>query len=91
MSTISVEVMVIIGNTATAITNPCNVFYDSEVLAIIHRSKIQSTGLVSTTVWGWRGKRSSIGKREERKLQDLAKRYGTSLVGGLTNDFQDAH
>jgi|ERR1700722_4491636 len=78
--TISVEVMVITSGTATTLARDFNVFYDSEVLAIIHRSKINTTALVSTTVWGWRGKRSKVGEREERKLQDLAKRYGTVLV-----------
>jgi hypothetical protein len=78
--TISVEVMVIIGNSATTVKHDYDVFYDSEVLAIIHRSKAKSTGLVSTTVWGWQGKRSKVGEREERKLHELAKRYGTVLV-----------
>jgi len=32
--------------------------------------------LATTAVWVWRGKRSQVGEREERKLQELAKRYG---------------
>lgn len=68
------------GNTATVIPRDTNVFYDTEVLGIIHRSKAISSGLVSTAVWVWRGKRSQAGEREERKLQELAKRYGTVLV-----------
>ena len=31
-------------------------------------------------VWAWHGARCQIGEREERKLQELAKRYGTALV-----------
>jgi hypothetical protein len=78
--TISVDVMTITGTTATAVSREPNVFYDTEVLAIIHRSKSKSSGLVATTVWGWRGKKCHFGEREERKLQDLSKRYGTSIV-----------
>jgi hypothetical protein len=79
--TISVEVMVIANGAATTLTRDYNVFYDSEMLAIIHRSKSKLSGLVSTTVLGWRGKRSKVGEREERKVQDLVKRYSTVLVG----------
>ena len=78
--TVSVEVLVITGSTATALTRDVNVFYESEVLAIIHRSKSKSSGLVATAVFAWWGMRSQVGEREQRKLQDLAKRYGTSLV-----------
>ncbi|KAH9945670.1 hypothetical protein B0H21DRAFT_860691 [Amylocystis lapponica] len=78
--TISIDVMSIIGNTATAVKGDTHVFYDNEVLAIIYRAKAVSSGLVSTQVWGWRGKRCTLGEREERKLQDLARRYNTTLV-----------
>ncbi|KAI0958231.1 hypothetical protein AcV7_004104 [Taiwanofungus camphoratus] len=78
--TVSVDVMSIIGNTATSIMGSTHVFYDTEILAVIHRAKARSTGLVSTKVWTWRGKHCTAGEREERKLQELARRYGTFLV-----------
>jgi hypothetical protein len=82
-SSISIDVMHIVKNTASVISKDTNVFYDTEVLAIIHRSKSKSSGLVSTKVWGWRGKRCQYGDKEDRKLQELAKRYGTTLVSFL--------
>ena len=72
--------MSIIGTTATALKDDTHIFYESEVLAIVHRYKTKSSGLVGTTVWGWRGKRSQLGEREDRKLKDLARHYGTSVV-----------
>ncbi|KAF8967877.1 hypothetical protein BDZ97DRAFT_475685 [Flammula alnicola] len=76
--TVSVEVLAITGTTATTIVGPLDVFYESEILAIIHRVKSKSTGLASTFVWCWLGRQSILGDREERKLHDLAKRYGAS-------------
>lgn len=81
--TISVDVIAIYGNTSTIITEDPSIFYDSEVLAVIHRFKVKSTGLVSSTVWGWQGKRSQLGDKEHNKLQDFARRYGTALVSPL--------
>lgn len=78
--TISVEVLSVQGATATAISKDSHVFYDTEVLAIIHRFKSKTSGLVGTKVWAWRGNKGSVGEREEKKLQELARRYGTSLV-----------
>lgn len=78
--TISVEVLVITGTTATPLSRNLDIFYDSEILAIVHRTKSKSTGLASTTVWCWLGRRSLLGDREERKIHDLSKRYGTSAV-----------
>ena len=78
--TISVELLLLIGATAAPIKGPVNVFYESEILTIIHRTKSKSSGLASTFVWCWLGRRSILGDREERKLQDLAKRYGTVAV-----------
>ncbi|KZT27958.1 hypothetical protein NEOLEDRAFT_1129845 [Neolentinus lepideus HHB14362 ss-1] len=77
--TISVDVMTILGNTAAAVQKDSHVFYDTEVLAIIHRHKSKASGLVSNKVWGWCGKKARLEEREERKLQELAKRYGTTL------------
>jgi hypothetical protein len=79
--TVSVEVMVITSSTATTLMRDTAIFYDSEVLAIIHRSKSKSSGLVTTSVFGWWGRRKQVNEKEQRKLQDLAKRYGTVLVG----------
>ncbi|KAF8070560.1 hypothetical protein FPV67DRAFT_1027864 [Lyophyllum atratum] len=71
--------MAISGTTATTLAKDRTIFYDTEILAIIHRSKSQISGLVSTAIWGWEGKRAKLGEREQRKLQELAKRYGTSV------------
>ena len=85
MLTISVEVLAITGTTATPLSRNLDIFYDSEILAIVHRTKSKSTGLVSTTVWCWLGRRSLLGDREERKIHDLSKRYGTSAVRKIKN------
>ncbi|TFY58115.1 hypothetical protein EVJ58_g6618 [Rhodofomes roseus] len=80
VQTISVDVMTIIGNGATAVRRDAHIFYDHDVLAIIHRAKVRSAGLASTKVWGWKGKHSRLGEREEQKLQGLARQYGTKLI-----------
>jgi hypothetical protein len=85
IQTISIEVLSIIGSTATATSQDTNIFYDAEVLAVIHRYKSKLDGLVSTNLWIWRGKRSQTNDKEERKIQDLARRYGTSPVGHIGN------
>ncbi|KAJ7780539.1 hypothetical protein DFH07DRAFT_433564 [Mycena maculata] len=77
--TIQVDVMAIAGSTASPL-GLTHIFYDTEILAIIHRSKSKSTGLISSTVWSWQGKNSRMGSSEERKVTELAKRYGTSIV-----------
>jgi hypothetical protein len=78
--TISVDVMLVTGTTATAIAQNEAIFYDTELLVIVHRSKSWTTSLVSSTVWAWRGKQCTLGEKEKEKLQELAKRYGTSAV-----------
>lgn len=78
-SGISVEVMSVTGATATGVKDDTGVFYDSEVLAIVYRFKTKATGLVETLLWSWQGWRSQIGEREERKLRDMARHYGTKL------------
>ncbi|KAF5370757.1 hypothetical protein D9758_001968 [Tetrapyrgos nigripes] len=80
LNTISVEVMSITGNSSTAISNPSHIFYDSELLSIIHRAKSKTNGLVTTDVWVWYGRNCLTGENEEKKLEDLAKRYRTSPV-----------
>jgi hypothetical protein len=83
ITSISTEVLTVVGNSATAITQDVYVLYDSEIVVVIQRNKSKSKGLVTTNVWGWIGKNASFGDKESQKLHDLAKRYGTSLVGDL--------
>jgi hypothetical protein len=71
--------MSVTGATAIGVKGETGVFYDSEVLAIVHRFKTKNTGLVETSLWSWQGRRSHIGEREERKLRDMARHYGTKL------------
>ncbi|KAL5528214.1 hypothetical protein ACEPAF_7350 [Sanghuangporus sanghuang] len=81
--TVSVEVLDVAGGSSTEITKgPDNVyvFYETELLAIVHRAKSRSSGLVATKVWAWTGRKAEGGEREEKKLQELAKRYGTALL-----------
>lgn len=77
----SVDVLSIVGSTAGTISNNTSVFYDTEILAVVQRAKVKSSGLVDTKVWGWVGKDAKVGPKEEKALEDLAKRYGTELVG----------
>ena len=80
---ISTEVLSIAGAVASSVSHDAHIFYDSEVLAIIYRSKTKSSGLVSTKVWAWHGAKSHAGEKEERKLQELSRRYNTSLVSRI--------
>ena len=80
IQTVSVDVMSVIASASTAVVKDVNVFYDNEILAVIHRFKVKSSGLVETKVWGWLGKNSKAGEKEEKTLADLAKRYGTKVV-----------
>ena len=70
----------IAGNATTSISPDAHVFYDSELLAIIHRAKIKSSGLVATKVWAWCGRRAQPDERAAQKVQELARRYGTTSV-----------
>jgi hypothetical protein len=78
--TISVDVVSMLGSSSTTITENTDIFYESEVLAIVHRCKTPSSGLVDTFVWAWIGKRSQYGKDEEKKVYEMARRYGTTPV-----------
>lgn len=80
ISTISVDVLILSGSSATVVTQDPLVFYDTEVLVIVHRSKSKSSGLASTTVWAWQGKASQFKEREEQKLKELASRYGSNYI-----------
>lgn len=79
VTTVSIDVMSVTGATATSVKGDTSVFYDSEILAVVHRAKATSSGLVETTLWAWRGRRSQVGEREQRKLKDMARHYGTEL------------
>lgn len=81
VTTVSVDVLSIVGSASSTVNSDTNVFYDTEILAIIQRAKVKSSGLVDTKVWGWIGKDAKAGPKEEKALADLAKRYGTKLVG----------
>ena len=83
----SVDVLSIVGSTSSAINSDTNVFYDTEILAVILRAKVKSSGLVDTKIWGWIGKDAKVGPKEEMVLADLAKRYGTKLVGVILISF----
>lgn len=78
--TVSLEILTLTGTTATSLTRSLDIFYETEILVIIHRTKSKLSGLASTSVWCWLGRKSILGDREERKLQELAKRYGTTAV-----------
>lgn len=80
VTTVSVDVISITGSTSSILNSNTSVFYDTEILAIIQRVRVKSSGLVDTKVWGWMGKDAKMGPREEKALADLAKRYGTKLV-----------
>lgn len=74
------EVLAITGNATTPITADIHIFYDVEVRAIVHRFKSKASGLVTTRVFGWRGRQAEVGAAEAKKLGELATRYGTALV-----------
>ncbi|CAK5281754.1 unnamed protein product [Mycena citricolor] len=84
IQTIQVDVLSISGSSAAPL-GLVQTFYDTEVLAIIHRSKSSATGLIESRVWSWQGKNSILGSPEERKLAELAKRYGTVTVPTFQN------
>lgn len=85
IQTISVEFLSIIGSAAIVVSGPQCIFYDSEILAVVHRVKSKASGLASTSVWCWLGKETQLGDREDKKLQELSRRYGTSAVGTFFN------
>ncbi|KAF8756941.1 hypothetical protein RHS01_03776 [Rhizoctonia solani] len=58
----------------------------SELVAIVQRVRNEASGLVLSKVWGWYGKKAQPGPREEGKLAELAKQYGTSVVPSFQGD-----
>lgn len=77
--TISVETLSINNGTTVPVLRDSHIFYDTEVLVIVRRAKARDSGLVSTKVWCWHGKQCRFGEREEKKTDELARRYGSSL------------
>ncbi|KAG2126300.1 hypothetical protein DEU56DRAFT_543361 [Suillus clintonianus] len=77
--TISVEILSINNGTAIPILRDTHILYDTEVVAVVHRVKVRDSGLVSTKVWCWHGKQCRFGEREEKKADELARRYGSTL------------
>ncbi|KAG1816103.1 uncharacterized protein BJ212DRAFT_211869 [Suillus subaureus] len=77
--TISVEILSINNGTAIPVLRDTHIFYDTEALVIVHRVKARDSGLVSTKVWCWHGKQCQFGEREEKKADELARRYGSTL------------
>lgn len=83
MHAVSVEVLSIENGVATEVARGVggfHIFYDAEVLAVVHRAKSRASGLVISRVWAWKGRNCAPGELDMRKLGDLAKRYGTELV-----------
>ncbi|KAG8213638.1 hypothetical protein J3R82DRAFT_10327 [Butyriboletus roseoflavus] len=78
LRTVSVEVMSVVHTNAVPVQRDINICYDAEVLVIVHRAKSRESGLVATKVWCWKGKKCLFGEKEERKVGELARRYGTS-------------
>lgn len=80
LRTVSVEVMSIVHTSAVPVQRDTNVFYDGEVLVVVHRAKSRESGLIVTQVWCWKGEKCHFGEREEKKVGELARRYGTLPV-----------
>ena len=81
IKTVSVEMLSVVGSNTTTVTG--NILYDSENIVIIHRSKSLQSGLATTKVWNWKGKDCRSGDVEERKIRELATRFGTAAVSSL--------
>ncbi|CAE7094479.1 unnamed protein product [Rhizoctonia solani] len=83
---ISTDMFSLSNDRATLVTsNPCLV-YDSELVAIIQRVRNETNGLVLSKVWGWCGRKAQPGGKEEGKLVELAKQYGTTVIPAFQGD-----
>ncbi|KAG8706161.1 hypothetical protein FRC08_001238 [Ceratobasidium sp. 394] len=77
---ISTDVFTLSNGQATLVSgSPC-IVYESELVAVVQRVKNERNGLMQSKVWGWQGKKAEPGAKEEAKLGELAKQYGTSVV-----------
>lgn len=49
---------------------------------MVHRSKSKETGLVSSKVWGWKGRRAEteVGGKARKKLEEIGKRLSARVV-----------
>ncbi|KAL7415297.1 hypothetical protein BDY24DRAFT_338365, partial [Mrakia frigida] len=56
------------------------IFYESELLAVVHRSKSKETGLVSSKVWAWVGRKVEFGGKRWKKMEEIAKRLSVGVV-----------
>jgi hypothetical protein len=78
---VSLDVMLVTGSSTVPVPNgDRHILYDMELYAVIQRTKSSKSGLVDSAVWGWTGKGARMGEREEWKMNELAKRYGTPLM-----------
>lgn len=77
---ISTDVLSIRGRIASPVTTQPHVFYDTELRAIVYRSKDVVNRLASTTIWAWRGNAAKVGDDEKWKIQDLESRFGTKVI-----------
>lgn len=91
LRTVSVEVMSVVHTNAVPVQRDTNVFYDAEVLVVVYRAKSRESGLVETKVWCWQGKKCHFGDKEEKKVGELSRRYGTSAVGDSLFRTGDTH
>jgi len=80
LTTISVEIIDILHGSAKPIQRDNHILYDAELLVIIHRARSQESGLATTKVWCWRGRKSWCMEHEEKKIEELVRRYGTIAV-----------
>src|SRR5258706_12323753 len=78
--TISVESFAISGSASTLIDSEPHIFYDGDIVTVVHRAKGKASDLVTTTGWGWEGRRSQCSEKEQKKLNEVASRFGTKLV-----------
>lgn len=77
---ISTDVLSIRGRNASPVTTQPHVFYDTELRAIVYRSKDVANGLASTTIWTWRGNAAEVRDDEGWKIRDLESRFGTKVI-----------
>lgn len=77
---ISTDLFSLLGGHATPVPNKICIVYESELIAVVQRVRNEGSGLVSNRVWGWHGRKAQPGPKDEAKLAELAKHYGTGVV-----------
>jgi hypothetical protein len=85
---LSVEVMYVTSRSASPLDTDSHVFYDTETVAIVVRTK-EAADLVSTLLYVWRGAQSDDGRAIESRLKELAKRYRTDMVRSVVSPWCD--